>query len=50
MPWRDWQFWLVTLAAVGGLALFVRVVRPRRSRGKRTTLTVSARPRKNAGD
>ncbi|MEL6739202.1 MAG: hypothetical protein AAFP26_00950 [Planctomycetota bacterium] len=43
MPWGDWQFWLVTLAAIGGLALIVRAVLPKRKRGKKTSLTISAR-------
>jgi hypothetical protein len=24
LPWGDWQFWAVTLLAVGALALFLR--------------------------
>ncbi len=48
MPWADWQFWVVTLAAVGGMWLLARVLVPRRRhRPKRTTLTVSARPRQD---
>lgn len=46
MPWGDWQFWLVTLAAAGGLWLVVRQLRPAKKRRQvRTGLTVSA-PRK----
>ena len=43
MPWGDWQFWVVSLAAAGGLALIVRSVRPAKRTQKRTGLTVSAR-------
>ena len=39
MPFGDWQFWLVTLAAVGAVWMLVRVLIPRK-RGKRTELTV----------
>jgi hypothetical protein len=44
MPWRDWQFWVVTLAAVGGLWTLVRVLIPRR-KPKKTPLTISAKGR-----
>jgi len=30
MPYDDWQFWVVTLLAVGGLALVIRPLLPRR--------------------
>lgn len=30
LPWTDWQFWLVTAAAVGALAIVVRPFLPRR--------------------
>lgn len=46
MPWGDWQFWAVTLVAMIGLAAVARAVLPRRRRGKRTALTVSAKPAK----
>jgi hypothetical protein len=39
MPWVDWQFWVVTLAAVASVWMLARVLIPRR-RGKRTELTV----------
>ncbi len=39
MPWGDWQFWLVTLAAAAAVCMLVRVLIPRK-RGKRTELTV----------
>jgi hypothetical protein len=42
MPWGDWQFWVVTVAAFVSLAAVARVVIPRRKRGTRTALTVSA--------
>jgi hypothetical protein len=43
MPWRDWQFWLVSLAAVGAVALFLRAVLPRKKKRRvRTQLTISA--------
>lgn len=43
MPWSDWQFWVVTLAAAGGLVLLARAVVPRKKkRSARTRLTISA--------
>ncbi|MEQ8845351.1 MAG: hypothetical protein RIB58_10910 [Phycisphaerales bacterium] len=42
MPWGDWQFWVVSLAAVGGLGLIVRAVRPAKRQEKRAGLTISA--------
>lgn len=43
MPWGDWQFWLVTLAATGGVVLFLRSVLPRKKKRRtRTQLTISA--------
>ncbi len=42
MPLGDWQFWLVTLAAAGGVALLARVLLPRKPRAKRANLTISA--------
>tara|TARA_R110000782_G_scaffold101029_9_gene187504 strand:- start:851 stop:1006 length:156 start_codon:yes stop_codon:yes gene_type:complete len=44
MPWGDWQFWVVTLAAVGGLWALARALMPRK-RPKRTALTISATSR-----
>lgn len=47
MPWGDWQFWVVTLAAVGGVVALARVLLPKRKKGVRTTLTVGGQtPRK----
>ena len=59
MPWDDWQFWIVTILALGGLLLVVRPLLPSRrgaercgscpsgssdsKRGKRTSLTVEGR-------
>lgn len=31
MPWTDWQFWVVTILALGGLALVLRPLLPSRS-------------------
>ncbi|MEQ9095542.1 MAG: hypothetical protein RIE32_04700 [Phycisphaerales bacterium] len=42
MPWGDWQFWVVTLAAAGAIAVMVRAVRPAKRPKKRTGLTISA--------
>ncbi len=30
MPYDDWQFWVVTLLAIGGLAMVIRPLLPRR--------------------
>jgi hypothetical protein len=44
MPWGDWQFWVVSLAAGVGLFALVRAVTPRkRAGGVRTGLTVERR-------
>lgn len=43
MPFGDWQFWLVTLAAAGALWMLVRVLIPRKQ-GKRTGLTIGGAP------
>jgi hypothetical protein len=46
MPWGDWQFWVVTAAAVGGLIALWRTVVPRRRPApKRTELTIGGRKR-----
>jgi hypothetical protein len=29
MPWRDWQFWVVTVLALAGLLFMLRAVLPR---------------------
>lgn len=39
MPWGDWQFWVVTLAAVVAVWMLFRVLIPPK-RGKRTELTI----------
>ncbi|MCW5757113.1 MAG: hypothetical protein KIT54_07755 [Phycisphaeraceae bacterium] len=46
MPWGDWQFWVVTAAALGALAMIVRLVRAPGSGRRRTGLTISA-PRRD---
>ena len=45
MPWGDWQFWVVTLAAAGGLWVLARQFRPARKEQSRTKLTISAKKR-----
>ncbi|GJQ29432.1 MAG: hypothetical protein HBSAPP03_13160 [Phycisphaerae bacterium] len=52
MPVHDWQFWVVSLAAVLALAYLLREVLPakwspfrRKPRGKPTTLTVKGKAR-----
>ena len=55
MPWTDWQFWIVTVFALGGLFVVIRPLIPGRNPsggcrtcptsadpavGKRTTLTI----------
>lgn len=43
MPWSDWQFWVVSVSALGAALIFVRTLLPRRKRKpKRTSLTISA--------
>lgn len=46
MPWTDWQFWLVTLAALLAAGWLLRGLLPfkrwRRARGRKTALTISA--------
>lgn len=32
MPWTDWQFWVVTVAAVVGVAFIVRPMLPSRTK------------------
>jgi len=43
VPWGDWQFWMVTLAAALALALLVRMIRPAKRKPRRTQLTISAK-------
>ncbi len=46
LPVTDWQFWLVTAIAAAGLWVLIRMFIPKKKpRGKRTTLTVSAKGR-----
>lgn len=45
MPWSDWQFWVVSAAAIFALAMLLRPFFPLilgrgRARGTRTQLTV----------
>lgn len=42
MPLGDWQFWVVTIIALGALIVLARMLVPRK-KGKRTNLTVSAK-------
>jgi hypothetical protein len=42
MPINDWQFWIVTLIALGALYALFRMLVPKK-KGKRTSLTVSAK-------
>jgi hypothetical protein len=32
MPLHDWQFWIVTLLAIGGAWMLIRAIAPRRSK------------------
>jgi len=43
MPWGDWQFYVVTVAALCGLWAAVRTILPRRRKTKRTKLTIGGR-------
>ena len=46
MPWSDWQFWVVTALAAAGLWVLIRMFIPKKKpKGRRTTLTVSAKGR-----
>ena len=42
MPINDWQFWIVTLIALGALYALFRMLVPKK-KGKRPSLTVSAK-------
>jgi len=52
MPINDWQFWIVTIVALAALAVFVRMLIPKK-KGKKTSLTVGGQPmgkrKKSAG-
>lgn len=43
MPWSDWQFWVVTGAAVVALVWLVRLVLPKKKRSVRSSLTVGGK-------
>ncbi len=43
MPFGDWQFWIVTAAALIAAVVLVRPLFPSR-RGKKTTITVQGKP------
>lgn len=49
MPIGDWQFWVVTIVAIGALVVLYRLFVPRK-KGKRTNLTVSAKKHKEGKD
>lgn len=40
MPLGDWQFWVVTLLALGGVWMLVRAVVPKKRRKTRVELTI----------
>jgi len=40
MPLGDWQFWIVSLAALAALWFILRPLLPKRRPGTRTSLTV----------
>ena len=40
MPWGDWQFWIVTLAALGAVLWLIRMLYPKKKRSVRADLTV----------
>ena len=41
-PVSDWQFWVATLLMLACVATFTRTLLPRRKKGTRTGLTISA--------
>ncbi|MFK7759298.1 MAG: hypothetical protein AB8C13_05060 [Phycisphaerales bacterium] len=43
MPVDDWQFWVVTAVGVIAALWLIRLVLPKKKKGKRTSLTVSAK-------
>lgn len=49
MPIGDWQFWVVTIVAIGALAVLYRLFVPQK-KGRRTNLTVSASKHKQPRD
>lgn len=48
MPWGDWQFWIVTVAALGAAAWLLRgwlpSVRSAKRTQRRATLTIGGKP------
>ena len=49
MPVNDWQFWVVTAAGVVAALWLVRLVLPKKKKGKKATLTVSAKSNRQSG-
>ncbi len=45
-PITDWQFWAATLLVIAGLAFFARTLLPKRAKRTRTSLTISAPPKR----
>ena len=43
MPVDDWQFWVVTVVGALAALWLIRLVLPKKNKGKRTSLTVSAK-------
>jgi hypothetical protein len=48
MPWGDWQFWVVTLAAIAGLYTIARILIPKRKTKFKATLTIGGEPAKSS--
>jgi len=44
MPMGDWQFWVVTIAAIGALWLLKLALMPKKKKGTKATLTVGGKP------
>lgn len=50
MPVNDWQFWVVTIVGAIAALWLIRLVLPKKKKGTKATLTVSAksnRPKSN---
>lgn len=45
MPWGDWQFWVVSLIAIGAVWRIVTIFVPKK-RAPRTTLTIGQTDRR----
>ncbi len=43
MPINDWQFWVVTIIAIGALWMLKRVLMPKK-KGTKATLTMGGKP------